>query len=130
MSKYDIEELKKLYIEMFGIEDSAFLDTTEENKEQFLGAFEKIAENDLNAEMGRTMKRIGGEKKEISKGEELKASEAIFGFCAWLVSRNEDIKAGDVKKIIELASSFIEVNKFSLPEDRWFDRIKIPKSKM
>jgi len=56
------------------------------------------------------------------KKEELSGSEAIFGFCGWLTSRNEQTimsASNDAAPIADLIEIFCETNKLTEPRKDW-----------
>ncbi len=61
---------------------------------------------------------------------EMTGSESVYGFCAWLTTRDEKTvmsAKNDSAKITELIKEFCDVNKLSTPRDNWTDFLKHPK---
>ena len=57
--------------------------------------------------------------KEMNK---LSASEAIYGFCGWLTTREKETKMGsknDCAVVASLANEFCEENKLEEPRENW-----------
>lgn len=60
----------------------------------------------------------------------LSASEAIYGFCAWLTCREERICMGSAENcapVVELIKAFCERNDLADPRDGWEDNLTHPK---
>lgn len=60
---------------------------------------------------------------------ELSASEALFGFCAWLTTREEETMMGgshDCGVIAELVKRFVDFNGLQDPKPGWDERFKMP----
>ncbi len=60
----------------------------------------------------------------------LSGSEAIFGFCAWLTTREERTvmsAADNAAPIPPLITEFCEVNKLVPPRDDYADALVLPK---
>ena len=62
--------------------------------------------------------------------DKLTGSEAIYGFCAWLTTR--EIRTvmsaiDDAAPIVELITTFIEKNNLPMPRDNYTDYLTIPK---
>lgn len=58
------------------------------------------------------------------------ASEALFGFCAWLTTREEKtvMSSGDnCGGIADLVKEFCEVNNLPEPRENWTDYLTHPK---
>ena len=54
--------------------------------------------------------------------KELSGSEALFGFCAWLTCRDEEVVIGaghDCAPICDLVKIFCDENHLSEPRDEW-----------
>jgi len=65
-------------------------------------------------------------------GDTLTASEALYGFCGWLTSREELTRMSskdDASAVVELISEFCKTNKLSQPRDNWDAALKQPKDK-
>lgn len=61
--------------------------------------------------------------------DKLTASEAVFGFCAWLTTRKEVIKMGSSEEcscIVELIGQFCEENKLDDPRNGWENNLIHP----
>ncbi len=61
----------------------------------------------------------------------LNASEAIYGFCAWLSTRKKVTKFGskeDCAPTVALIAEFCEVNNLKDPRDKWAKNLTHPKS--
>ena len=60
---------------------------------------------------------------------ELTASEALYGFVAWLTTREEAVtlsSAHDCVPIATLLSQFIRANKLSNPRENWQYNLQTP----
>ncbi len=60
----------------------------------------------------------------------LTASEALFGFTAWLTTRSEPVTFSakhDASVVAELVRQFCDTNNFAEPRDCWTDSLKHPK---
>ena len=65
-----------------------------------------------------------------NESEGLNASEAVFGFAAWLLCRDEVVifsKHLDVEKTEELCKKFCEENKLEPLSPGWLRQLKMPK---
>uniref|UniRef100_A0A6H1ZER3 Uncharacterized protein n=1 Tax=viral metagenome TaxID=1070528 RepID=A0A6H1ZER3_9ZZZZ len=54
--------------------------------------------------------------------DKLSASEALFGFCAWLTCRPEPTvmsSSDDAAPIVELIRLFCDTNKLAEPKEGW-----------
>ncbi len=61
----------------------------------------------------------------------LSGSEAIFGFCAWLTTRNEQTlmsATDDAAAIPPLITEFCEVNELVPPRDDYADWLVLPEN--
>jgi len=61
--------------------------------------------------------------------KELTASEAVYGFAAWLTARDEDITIGATENcspVAYLVERFIEANNLKQPGNKWADILKYP----
>lgn len=61
--------------------------------------------------------------------DKLTASEAVYGFCGWLTSRDEETVMSsrcDASKIAELVEQFCEENGLGAPRDNWTDNLIHP----
>ena len=59
----------------------------------------------------------------------LTASEAVFGFAAWLTTRDEETKMGssnDCAPIADLVKQFCEENELTPPRDGWENNLIHP----
>ncbi len=68
-------------------------------------------------------------KFDVTELKEMTASEAIFGFSAWLTSRKEKIVLSsrhNASPIAELIREFCEVNKLNDPRGNWTDYLTHP----
>ena len=68
-------------------------------------------------------------KFQVKELEEMTASEAIFGFCAWLTTRKEKtvMSANDnCSKIADSIKEFCKTNKLIDPRDNWTDLLTHP----
>ena len=68
----------------------------------------------------------------MSKKGKLKPSEAVFGFAAWLTTREQPITMGssnDCAPVAELVGRFNKTNKLEDPKDKWADNLKFPNKK-
>lgn len=66
----------------------------------------------------------------MSKKNKLSPSEAIFGFCAWLTTREKiTVMSGhhDSAPIVEAIKVFCEVNGLAYPREDWTDYLTHPK---
>lgn len=66
----------------------------------------------------------------MARKNELTASEAIYGFCGWLTTREEMTvmsASNDAAPIADLIKKFCEVNELSIPRTAWASRLKHPK---
>jgi hypothetical protein len=66
-----------------------------------------------------------------NNSKKMNASEALFGFAAWLSTRDKVTKLGAKEEcgcLAEMVTEFIRVN--SLPEvrERWTDNLEFPKT--
>jgi hypothetical protein len=62
--------------------------------------------------------------------KQMTASEALFGFCGWLTSREKKTimsSTDDAGNIAELISEFCKVNNLDEPRDNWTDLLTHPK---
>lgn len=60
----------------------------------------------------------------------LSASEALFGFCGWLTTREKITTMAsnqDAAPIVELIKIFCEANNLTDPDDNWTDKLIRPK---
>ena len=72
-------------------------------------------------------------KFEVEELSEMTGSEAIFGFCAWLTTRDgQTIMSAkdDCGKITELIDEFCNANKLTTPRDNWTDFLKHPNKEL
>ena len=62
--------------------------------------------------------------------DKLTASEAVFGFCGWLTSREEKTimsSNDDASVIVDLIKSYCDVNKLDEPRGDWANNLVRPK---
>jgi hypothetical protein len=62
--------------------------------------------------------------------EEMSASEAIYGFCGWLTSRDKKTimsSTDDAVEAADLVDLFCKTNKLSEPREDWSKRLTHPK---
>ena len=62
--------------------------------------------------------------------DELSGSEALFGFCGWLTTRDKPTTMSshdDAGRIYDLIGTFCDTNKLSEPRDDWDKRLTHPK---
>ena len=62
---------------------------------------------------------------------ELKASEALYGFCGWLAGRTEVTEMStkhDCAVIADLVKEFCDTNNLSEPRDNWHQSLIHPNS--
>ncbi len=62
--------------------------------------------------------------------DKLTASEAVFGFCAWLTTRRETTTMSDTDDaapIVELIKKFCDTNKLDEPRSDWHKELIHPK---
>jgi hypothetical protein len=62
---------------------------------------------------------------------ELNGAETLFGFVAWLTTRDEATMLGakhDCTPVIELIKIFCKENNLTNPRNRWTDFFKMPRS--
>lgn len=76
--------------------------------------------------------RGSGKRKDLkmSKKNELSPSEALFGFCGWLTTRNEKtVLSGshDAAPVVDLIKRFCNVNNLKSPREKWVHNLKHPK---
>jgi len=60
----------------------------------------------------------------------LSPSEAVFGFAAWLTTKEGDTIMGrshDCAPICDLCDEFCKVNNLGLPSDNWEENLVHPK---
>ena len=60
---------------------------------------------------------------------EMSASEALFGFCAWLTTRKEKTvmsSSDDCAPICDLVAEFCKTNKLAEPRGGWTDGLTHP----
>lgn len=60
---------------------------------------------------------------------EMTASEALFGFTAWLTTRKTAVTFSadnDVGAAVELVDKFCKVNNLTEPREDWTDRLTHP----
>ena len=63
------------------------------------------------------------------KNQEMSASEAIVGFCAWLTTREEITTMGAMNEcgnIVDLINKFGKTNGLSNPRDGWEKKLIHP----
>ena len=63
-------------------------------------------------------------------GNCLTGSEAVFGFCAWLTTREEKTTMSskdDAAPIVELIKTFCDENKLPNPRENYTDYLTIPR---
>ncbi len=63
--------------------------------------------------------------------KQLSGSEAIYGFGAWLTTRDEPVTMGakhDCGIVAELIDIFCKTNKLEEPRDNWTDNLTHPKN--
>jgi hypothetical protein len=56
------------------------------------------------------------------ENQTLSASEAVFGFCGWLTSRDKKTimsSKNDAAVIVDLVAKFCQTNKFENPREGW-----------
>lgn len=74
---------------------------------------------------------IGSNGVNSTKMEEMTASEAIYGFCAWLTTQQAETKMGahhDCSVICDLIKKFCETNQLEEPRSDWTDRLTHPEN--
>lgn len=63
--------------------------------------------------------------------ERMSASEAIFGFMAWLTTRDETLVVGVTyatsAEVVDLIGKFCETNDLAEPRDGWEENLVHPK---
>uniref|UniRef100_A0A6M3K5Q6 Uncharacterized protein n=1 Tax=viral metagenome TaxID=1070528 RepID=A0A6M3K5Q6_9ZZZZ len=60
---------------------------------------------------------------------QLTASEAIFGFCAWITTRKEKLSVGaneDCSPIVKLIDEFCGINDLEEPRENYTDYLDMP----
>jgi hypothetical protein len=65
----------------------------------------------------------------MNKDKELSASEAIFSFCGWLSTRNEETvfsAKNDCAVIADRIKEFLKINNLPEPRPGWEDSFKHP----
>ena len=63
--------------------------------------------------------------------DEMTASEALFGFAAWLTTREEVTTFSskhDAAPAADLVGEFVKVNGLAEPQEDWTDRLTHPRS--
>ena len=68
-------------------------------------------------------------KFEVNSLEEMTGSEALFGFCAWLTTREEKTVMSandDAANIVEKIKMFCDANKLTEARDDYTDRLTHP----
>ena len=78
---------------------------------------------------GDKLKIVDIDEMSVEKGC-LSASEAIFGFCAWLTCRKIVTSMGgaeDCAPVVELIKTFCETNDLADPRDGWEENLTHPK---
>ena len=66
-----------------------------------------------------------------TNSDNISASEAIFGFAAWLTTRQEKTimsSKDDAAPIVELINTFCKINKLSPPCDGYEENLTHPKN--
>lgn len=61
--------------------------------------------------------------------DKLSASEALYGFCAWLTTRNKITKMGsteDCGVVTDLIEEFCSVNSLPPPSEKWTENLIHP----
>lgn len=72
------------------------------------------------------------EKQENELRDEMSASEAVFGFCAWLTGREELVvflKNHNSDSIDGLIKEFCKINELAKPRKTWINNLVFPKEK-
>ena len=70
-----------------------------------------------------------GPGRQYSGPMEMSASEALYGFCAWLLSRKEKTTMSsrdDVAPVLELMVQFCEANGLDFTRDGWSNSLNYP----
>lgn len=65
--------------------------------------------------------------------DELSASEALIGFCAWLSSRKEKTVMSDSDDLANITckvEEFCDVNNLTEPREDWSDYLSFPKEEV
>ena len=65
----------------------------------------------------------------MKKKEEMTASEAVYGFVAWLSCRKDKTTISskhDCAPLAELIDKFCKTNKLTEPRDNWQERLTHP----
>ena len=68
----------------------------------------------------------------MSDKNTLSASEAIYGFAAWITTRDKEVSAGASHNCAvwaELVGEFCEANGLDSPRDTYTDNLKFPQEK-
>ncbi len=63
--------------------------------------------------------------------KQMNASEAIYGFGAWLTTREEPVTIGahhECGIVAELINTFCKTNKLEEPRENWTDNLTHPKN--
>jgi len=72
------------------------------------------------------------QKLNTNMKDTLTGSEALYGFCAWLSTQDEETTMSsrhDSGHIAELIDRFIRCNNLNQPTDDWTDRYMVPRTK-
>lgn len=62
--------------------------------------------------------------------DKLIASEALYGFCAWLTTRKEKTimsSVDDAAVIASLVDTYCKTNELEVPRSDWYKKIVFPK---
>ena len=65
----------------------------------------------------------------MTNAKEMSASEAIYGFVAWLTTRMDQItmsQHNNAAPAADLVKRFCEYNKLEAPRDGWDDLLEMP----
>lgn len=68
-------------------------------------------------------------ERDKSMDDKLTASEAVYGFCAWLTTRDEVTEMGagkDCAPVCDLIKQFCEENKLPDPREDWATNLVHP----
>ena len=73
-------------------------------------------------------KEILEEAVEHYKNNKLTASEAIYGFCAWLTTRGESITLGssEINNVADVIEEFCDTNCLDDPRSNWVEYLIRP----
>ena len=82
--------------------------------------------DNINIALETYCKNTKFETKELT---EMTGSEAIYGLCAWLITRKEKVVLSskhNAAPIAKLIKEFCEINKLIDPRDNWTDYLTHP----